>query len=74
MNAMSKETNLNTILISVLLAVMGWVGYEVSDLGKKVSAMTQANSTSDRELLELRARVLALEIWRAGVDARAGRP
>jgi hypothetical protein len=70
MSIMGKETNLNTILLAIAIGVLGWLTYETSETGKKVSAMTQAASTSDRELLDLRARVAKLEIEFAAFQAR----
>ena len=70
MKLMGKESNLNTVLLAIAIGVLGWVGYEVSDLGKKVSAITQATSTTDRDLLDLRARVAKLEIDFASFQAR----
>ena len=71
MSIMGKETNLNTILIAVLLAVSGWVAYETSETGKKVSGITEKVATSDRELLDLRTRLARLEIEFAAFQARS---
>lgn len=74
---MGKETNLNTIMIAVLLGVSGWVAYKTSETGEKVSAITatmtgasEKQATTDREVLELRTRVARLEIEFAAFQAR----
>lgn len=71
MSIMGKETNLNTILIAVLLGVMSWVGYKVADTSEKVSGITEKVVTNDRELFDLRTRVARLEIEFAAYKAGA---
>jgi uncharacterized membrane protein len=70
MTVMGKETNLNTILIAVLLGVSGWVAFKTSETGEKVSALVEAKSTNDRELLDLRQRMAAVEIKLAQIEGR----
>ncbi|EIQ01037.1 hypothetical protein OpiT1DRAFT_05601 [Opitutaceae bacterium TAV1] len=65
-----EKANLNTILLTVMLGVMGWVGYTVQETSKQVSAITERVGFSDREIIELRTRMSQLELDVARVKAR----
>lgn len=60
----SKTTagNLNTILLAIVLGVLSWVGYTTQNTSVALAVVVEKNSNHDRELLDLRTRLSALEI------------
>lgn len=57
----SMRSNLNTILLTITLSVLGWIAFTVHTTAVTVAAMNERMIASDRELVETRARVSALE-------------
>lgn len=64
-----SQVNLNTILIAAVLSVMSWVGYTtqqtsvaVAVAAEKAASAAERAAVHDRELLDLRARMLQCEI------------
>ena len=58
----SKFLNINTALIALLIGLSGWTLNKVSALGEQMSAMTESRMSINRDILELRARVTAIEV------------
>jgi outer membrane protein TolC len=56
-----NQTVLTNILLAVVLALSGWSLKETTDQGKTLSRLVEAKVSTDRDLLELRARVSASE-------------
>lgn len=63
------KTNLNTILLACLIGVGGWNAKTTFDMSREVSSITSAlsagekrDSTQERDLIELRARITQCEI------------
>jgi predicted negative regulator of RcsB-dependent stress response len=54
--------NINTIILSVILGVMSWVGYTTQQTAVAMAVANEKAATHDRELLDLRARVAAVEV------------
>jgi uncharacterized membrane protein len=54
--------NLNTILLGIVLGVMSWVGYTTQQTSVAVAVAAEKSATHDRELLDLRQRMAAVEI------------
>lgn len=63
---MSQErqaiANLNTIILAVVLGVLSWIGYTTQQTSVSIAVIVEKNANHDRELLDLRARVAAVEI------------
>ena len=62
---MTKESslvNFNTVLLAIVLGVVSWVGYTVQQTAVTMAVIVSTNANHDRELLELRSRVAAVEI------------
>lgn len=57
---MKDQVNLNTILMVITVAVLGWVGYEVAHTGKQMAALEVKidNVTRTQSDHELRLRYL----------------
>jgi hypothetical protein len=53
---------LNTILLAIALGLLSWIGITAQATSEKVAVLSEKSATSDRELLDLRARVGAVEI------------
>lgn len=53
---------LNTILLAVCLAVLSWIGFTTHQSATNVAVLVERSSTNGREILELRARVSAIEL------------
>jgi hypothetical protein len=60
--ASGSIANLNTILLAIVLGVMSWIGYTVQQTSVAIAVLGSTNANHERELLELRARVQAVEI------------
>jgi uncharacterized membrane protein len=54
--------NLNTILLGIVLGVMSWVGYTTQQTSVAFAVAAEKSATHDRELLDLRQRMAAVEI------------
>ena len=54
--------NLNTILLMIVLGVLSWVGYTTQQTAVATAVISATNAARDRELLELRSRMAAVEI------------
>lgn len=59
--------NLNTVLLAVTLAVLSWIGYTTQQTATSVAVLAEKGVTQDREILDLRARVAAVEIQLAQI-------
>jgi len=69
-------SDLNTILMAIALGVLGWNAYKTQELAAAIAGITAALSDgkerfreSDRELIDLRARVVQCEIDVAKIKA-----
>lgn len=54
--------NLNTVLLTIVLGVLSWVGLTTQQTSIAIAVITEKNANHARELIELRARVAAVEI------------
>jgi hypothetical protein len=63
----SQGINLNTILLAVVLGVMSWVGYTTQQSSVAMAVSAEKASVHDRELLDLRTRVAAIELKLAAI-------
>lgn len=68
------RSNLNTILLAATLGLLGWIGLTTHETSKAVATLATVQQASDRDLLDLRARVAAVEIDIATLKARIDRP
>lgn len=53
--------NLNTVLLSIVLALSGWTLTRVLALSEQMSALTERDLNRGRDILELRARLAVIE-------------
>jgi hypothetical protein len=56
-----NQSHITNLLLAIVLALSGWSLKETTDQGKVLARMVEAKATTDRDLLELRARVSASE-------------
>ncbi len=54
--------NLNTLLLTLVLGVMSWVGLTTQQTSIAVAVAAEKNALHDRELLDLRTRLASVEI------------
>jgi hypothetical protein len=69
-------SDLNTILMAIALGVLGWNAYKTQELAAAIAGITQALRdgqekfhVNDRDLIDLRARVVQCEIGLAQIKA-----
>lgn len=70
------ELNINTFLLALVVSLAGWNLYqthkntvELTSLSATMHADTTTHEANTRELLELRARITAVEIQLASLSA-----
>jgi hypothetical protein len=65
-----SQTTLTNALLSIVLLLSGCSLKETTDHGKSLAGLVERQASSDRELLELRARMTATEavVARATAD------
>ncbi len=54
--------NLNTILLSIVVGVLSWVGYTTQQTSVSIAVIAEKIAYNDRELLSLRTRVAQIEL------------
>lgn len=59
--------NVNTLLLAVVLGILSWVGYTTQNTSVAVAVIGTTTATHDRELLELRTRIAAVELQLASI-------
>lgn len=65
-----SQSHITNLLLSAVMLLSGWSLKETTDHGKSLAGLVERQASSDRELLELRARVNATEavVARATAD------
>lgn len=57
----SRTLNVNTILLSIVLALSGWTLTRVLALSEQMSALNESKVVINRDIIELRARLSLVE-------------
>lgn len=57
----SSTINVNTILLSIVLALSGWTLTRVFALSEQMSALNESKIVINRDIIELRARLSLVE-------------
>lgn len=70
---MNLTLDLNTILTSCVLAILLWQIRQTVDQGRKQAVGDEKHAQTEREMVELRARVAAAEANVAEVSMRVAR-
>lgn len=75
--AETAKTNLNSILLMVTLGVLGWLGVTtqstsvaVAGMASTLDSMAKEQGRTERDLLEIRARLNLLELQVAKLSPR----
>jgi len=58
----NATANLNTVLLTIALAVLAWIGHTTQQTSVMVAVFAEKSTTQQRELLELRSRVATIEL------------